>query len=63
MPDLHPLVLTEEQVGDLLQVDPDRVRSLSTRRNDRLPSVKVGVGARRYLLADVQGWLQEQRES
>ena len=54
---IKPLVLTRQQVADLLQVTPSQVYELTRKRSSRpLPFVRVGKFLR-FRLADVEAYV------
>lgn len=54
------ILLTPKQVADQLQVSVAWVRDHSTRKQPKLPAIKIG-GLLRYCQSDVDKWVGEQR--
>lgn len=54
-----PVLLTVEQVAAILHVSPAWVRDHATRKQPRLPVVKVGK-LLRFHPRDIEAWIQSQ---
>jgi excisionase family DNA binding protein len=60
LPQLSGL-LTVEDVAELLSVSPDWVRDHASRKQPRLPVIRIGKMLR-FRLHEIERWIQEQSE-